>query len=67
MTPIEIGRAIRAYLSENCPACDGQKHRRQDPFCSGCMNRVPDPLLEQLGKKDHFIQAFGPAIDHLKG
>ena len=65
MLPAEIGRAIRAFMSENCPACGEQKHRRADPFCPECLHRLPDPLIERLSQKEHFIQAFGPAMEQL--
>lgn len=67
MNATEIGRAIRAFRSEACPACGAEKIARADPFCPECMARLPDDLLERLHDRERFIGAFGPAMRIVHG
>ena len=66
MTPEEIGNAIRAFRSRNCPACDSEKVNRQDPFCEPCLDRLPSHLHEGVVSHGQFIDFFGPSLSYLR-
>ena len=66
MTPEEIGNAIRAFRSRNCPACDSEKANRHDPFCETCFDRLPTDLHEGVSSHGKFIEAFGPSLNYLR-
>ena len=67
MTPEDIGNAIRAFRSRNCPACGSTKANRIDPFCDPCLDRLPDELQEGVIAHSKFIESFGPSLTYLKG
>ena len=66
MTPNEIGNAIRAFRSPTCPACGAEKELRTDPFCDGCLSRLPADLLERVTDRDTYLEAFNPALEYLR-
>lgn len=66
LSPIQMGTAIRAFMAERCPACEGQKVRRIDPFCAECYGRLPQPLQSSISDRSLFIETYQPAIEHLK-
>ena len=66
MTPDEIGNAIRAFRSRNCPACGTEKINRSDPFCEPCVDRLPSHLQEGVIIHSKFIENFGPALRYLR-
>ena len=66
MTPEEIGNAIRAFRSRNCPACDSTKANRFDPFCDSCLDRLPSDLHEGVNSHKKFIESFGPSLNYLR-
>lgn len=66
MTPEEIGNAIRAFRSRNCPACDSAKANRHDPFCEPCLDRLPTDLHEGVSNHKKFIESFGPSLNYLR-
>ena len=66
MTPEQIGNAIRAFQSPNCPACDAEKGNRNDPFCEPCLDRLPLHLQEGVISYSRFIEFFGPSLSYLK-
>ena len=66
MSPEEIGNAIRAFRSRNCPACDSEKGNRNDPFCEPCLDRLPSNLQEGVINHSKFIEFFGPSLNYLK-
>ena len=65
MTPEEIGNAIRAFRTRNCPACESEKGNRQDPFCEDCLDRLPSDLHEGVLSHAQFIEYFGPSLSYL--
>ena len=66
MTPDEIGNAIRAFRSRQCPACGTEKANRNDPFCEPCVDRLPSELQEGVIVHSKFIEHFGPALGYLR-
>ena len=66
LTPKEIGEAIRAFRAPNCPACEGEKDHRNDPFCRGCIEQLPHELQLRVVLREEFIDAFWPAMEHLR-
>ena len=66
MTPEDIGNAIRAFRSRNCPACGSEKANRFDPFCDSCVDRLPSDMHEGVVMHSKFIEFFGPALNYLK-
>ena len=66
MNSNQIGDAIRAYRSDTCPACAAEKLIPADPFCLDCLERLPAGLLESVTDRETFLEAFGPAMAHLK-
>ena len=62
----QIGTAIRAFRSESCPACDGQKYKINDPFCKGCLLRLPLNFLEAFADRSRFLELFHPAMALLR-
>ena len=67
MKPEEIGSAIRAFRSSECQACGGEKARRDDPFCTACLERLPERLRQSVCERSTYIESFKPAISCLKG
>ena len=65
MTPKEIGAAIRAFRSENCPACGAAKPKRTDPFCGDCWRSLPFELQEDVADDKLFLDSFYPALSYL--
>ena len=66
MTPEDIGNAIRAFRSRNCPACDSEKANRHEPFCESCLDRLPSDLHESVSSHAKFIESFGPSLSYLR-
>ena len=66
MEPEEIGAAIRAFRAEKCPACGGKKDHVTDPFCDGCLECLPLELKERVCDTHKFLNAFHPALAHIK-
>ena len=66
LTPNQIGDAIRAFRAPNCPACEGEKLQRNDPFCRECIEKLPHELQLRVMLREEFIDAFWPAIEHLR-
>lgn len=62
----QIGSAIRAFRSEACPACGGQKTRKPDPFCEMCLSRLPPGFREGFSDRSRFVELFHPAMAHLR-
>ena len=66
LTPNVIGAAIRAFRATNCPACEGKKRHRTDPFCIVCLELLPHDLQLLVVLRNEFIDAFRPAMEHLR-
>ena len=66
MSPNEIGNAIEAFMSDVCPACDGRKVAPADAFCLDCQERLPADLLELVTDRETYLEAFAPAMRHLR-
>ena len=66
LTPKEIGDAIRAFRAAECPSCNGEKRHRDDPFCPDCLNTLPHDLQLRVVLREEFIDAFWPAMEHLR-
>ena len=66
MSPNEIGSAIDAFMSDNCPGCGGRKLARADAFCLDCQERLPADLLELVTDRSTYLEGFGPAMRHLR-
>ena len=66
MQPHDIGRAIAAFMSEDCPSCGGRKLAPADAFCLDCQERLPADLLELVTDRATYLEAFGPAMRHLR-
>lgn len=66
MTPEDIGNAIRAFRTRNCPACGSAKADRYDPFCETCIDRLPSDLHEGVTIHSKFIEFYGPALNYLR-
>ena len=62
----QIGAAIRAFRSEHCPACEGEKFRVEDPFCTPCLGRLPESLRDAFHDRSRFLELFHPAMAHLR-
>lgn len=62
----QIGAAIKAFRSEFCPSCDGQKTMPADPFCSPCLERLPPGFRDAFQDRSRFIELFHPAMEHLR-
>jgi predicted amidophosphoribosyltransferase len=62
----QIGAAIRAFRSENCPSCDAQKITKKDPFCKRCFKRLPPSFRQAFHDRSRFIELFHPAMAHLR-
>jgi hypothetical protein len=67
LSPEQLGAAIRAYMAEQCPVCEAPKKRRSDPLCSRCFDKLPEDLQAKIATKEHFLEAFHPAMRHLSG
>jgi hypothetical protein len=66
MTPEEIGTAIRAYMRERCPACDGEKPSLFDPFCPKCFGRLSPDLQTRIVDRSQFIETYHGALAYLQ-
>lgn len=62
----QIGAAIKAFRSESCPSCDGEKVTLADPFCSQCYERLPQDYRDAFRDRSRFIELFHPAMEHLR-
>ena len=65
LSPEETGTAIRAFMAERCPACEGEKLRQVDPFCADCYARLPQLLRESISDNSKFIATYNPALQYL--
>jgi len=61
----QIGAAIKAFRSEFCPSCEGEKVTLADPFCIQCYERLPMDYQDALRDRSRFIELFHPAMAHL--
>ena len=60
------GEAIRAFRSARCPACDGVKLSRTDPFCLNCLDLLTPELHEAVHDKSRFIESYHPALERIR-
>lgn len=65
LTPMQIGTAIRAFMSETCPVCEGEKGKPVDPFCATCLGRLPAEIKAKVSDRRHFIAVFQSASEYL--
>lgn len=62
----QIGAAIKAFRSELCPSCGGEKVMQADPFCSQCYERLPKGYRDAFRDRSRFIELFHPAMEYLR-
>ena len=62
----QIGAAIRAFRSETCPWCNGEKAEVTDPFCDECLLRLPLSYRHGFCDRSNFIDLYHSALAHLQ-